>query len=146
MEMLHIQENPRVLDNVALLVLLTLRYWFPKCGPGTSRGPLREFQGVPNKSTAAFLRENIKGLFRDCKFSWQYRVIGTGDGLFCKTVVNFGSSISDINWFCTDFLQLQLDACLLLLSLALFTSFFNSLMFILFVLFNCINVVYYLFK
>lgn len=36
MELLHIEENPRVLDNVALLVLLTLCYWFPKCGPGTS--------------------------------------------------------------------------------------------------------------
>lgn len=41
MEILHIQENPYVLDNVALLVFLMLGYWFPKCGPGTSRGPLQ---------------------------------------------------------------------------------------------------------
>lgn len=39
MEMLHIQEYPHVLSNVAPLVFLMLGYWFPKCGPGTSRGP-----------------------------------------------------------------------------------------------------------
>lgn len=52
MELLHIQENPRVLDNVALLVLLTLCYWFPKCGPGTSGeggGVPIKFQEVPSK-------------------------------------------------------------------------------------------------